>query len=59
MKNDNYKIVRHYHPAAKRSREVILTGLTLAEAQEHCKREDTHRTEGPPEDQFFDGYAEE
>jgi hypothetical protein len=54
-----YSIVRHYHPAANRERETIRRGLTLEEAQEHCKREETHRTEGPPKDQFFDGYTEE
>jgi hypothetical protein len=54
-----YSIIRHYHPAAKREREVIMTGLTLEEAQEHCKREDTHRTTGPEKLQYFDGYSEE
>ena len=47
-----YKIVRlkahSYEPT-----EVIRTGLTLEEAQEHCKRDDTH---GPG---WFDGYEEE
>lgn len=33
--------------------EVIETGLTLEEAQEHCQREDTHG-EG-----WFDGYTRE
>jgi hypothetical protein len=33
--------------------EVIQTGLTLEEAQEHCNREDTHG------DGWFDGYREE
>jgi len=54
-----YSIVRHYHPAAKRERETILRGLTLEEAQEHCRQEDTHRNTGPEEEQFFDGYTEE
>jgi len=54
-----YSIVRHYHPAAKRERETIIRGLTLEEAQEHCKQEDTHQTTGPEEEQFFDGYTEE
>jgi len=54
-----YSIVRHYHPAAKRERETILRGLTLEEAQEHCKRDDTHRTTGPEKLQYFDGYSEE
>ena len=50
-----YKIVRMYrddeHPDHLR---VIETGLTLEEAQEHCRREDT-REEGV----WFDGYDEE
>ncbi len=37
----------------KGEREVIATGLTLAEAQEYCEREDTHG-EG-----WFVGYREE
>jgi hypothetical protein len=31
--------------------EVIRTGLTLEEAQDHCNREDTHG------DGWFDGYT--
>lgn len=38
-----YKIVRKYmddsHPDHNK---VIATGLTLAEAQEHCSSDDTH-----------------
>ena len=33
--------------------ETIATGLTLKEAQEHCKRDDS---QGPG---WFDGYREE
>lgn len=47
----SYKIVR-FHAYGETS-EVIDTGLTLEEAQEHCKRDDTHG-EG-----WFDGYEEE
>jgi hypothetical protein len=35
------------------SNEVIKTGLTLEEAQEHCRRDDTHG------DGWFDGYESE
>jgi hypothetical protein len=47
---DTYKIIRFrlYDDS-----EVIETGLTLDEAQEHCNREDT-RGEG-----WFDGYERE
>lgn len=45
-----YQIVRFHMNAP---REVIETGLSLDEAQEHCNRDDT-RGEG-----WFDGYEEE
>lgn len=45
-----YSIVRFRFDAP---REVIETGLTLEEAQEHCNREDTHG------DGWFDGYTRE
>jgi hypothetical protein len=45
-----YEIVRFRQDG---DNEVIETGLTLAEAQEHCKRPDTHG------DGWFDGYREE
>lgn len=43
-----YKITRFYRDSDER--ETIDTGLTLAEAQAHCTREDTHG------DDWFDGY---
>ena len=50
-----YKIVRFYrdenHPDNKK---VILRGLTEEEAQDHCRREDTHER-----GVWFDGYTEE
>jgi len=49
-----YKIIRFYFPGVERGNEDIKTGLTLEEAQEHCRRDDT-RQEGV----FFDGYTEE
>lgn len=45
-----YSIIRFRHNAEN---EVIETGLTLEEAQEHCDREDTHG------DGWFDGYTAE
>lgn len=45
-----YSIVRFRF---KGEREVIATGLTLDEAQEHCQRDDTHG------DGWFDGYTAE
>ena len=48
-----YKIVRMYRDINKKNR-TIKKGLTLEEAQEHCKREDTHES-----GVWFDGYSEE
>ncbi|MFY9838224.1 MAG: hypothetical protein WAK55_17490 [Xanthobacteraceae bacterium] len=45
-----YKIVRFFKDGPS---FTIKTGLTLDEAQAHCKREDTHG------DDWFDGYTEE
>lgn len=43
----SYKIIRfHFNEPS----EVLKTGLTLEEAQEHCSREDTHGED------WFDGY---
>jgi len=42
-----YTIIRFYF---KGSNKVLKNGLTLEEAQEHCRREDTHG------DGWFDGY---
>jgi hypothetical protein len=48
-----YKIVRFFSKAGKKSR-VIKTGLTLEEAQKHCK---DPKTSKPGE--WFDGYEKE
>ena len=45
-----YRVIRMYRDSCKR--KVIKTGLTLDEAQSHCRREDTHG------DGWFDGYEE-
>ena len=50
-----YKIVRFYKDNNHQDHnKVIKTGLTEAEAQEHCQREDTHER-----GVWFDGYTEE
>jgi hypothetical protein len=45
-----YKIVRFHFQGES---ETMQTGLTLDEAQAHCRRDDTHG------DGWFDGYTEE
>src|ERR1035437_1098254 len=46
-----YKIVRFYRD--RRPRQTIKCGLTLKQAQEHCRRDDTHTED------WFDGWTEE
>lgn len=51
-----YKIIRFRldgHP------RVMHTGLSLAEAQEHCKKESTHKIDTNGEVKWFDGYIRE
>lgn len=47
---ETYKVIRFRFGG---DNEVILTGLTLEEAQEHCRDESTHG------DGWFDGYESE
>jgi hypothetical protein len=49
---ETFKIVRFVFFDGEN--EVVRTGLTLDEAREHCKREDTHEA-----GVFFDGYEAE
>lgn len=51
----SYVIIRFFAPSKHDGySEVIKTGLTLEEAQDHCKRDDTHVV-----GEWFDGYDEE
>lgn len=47
-KTQTYRIIRFYQD--DRDTEIVVRGLTLDQAQAHCRREDTHG-EG-----WFDGY---
>jgi hypothetical protein len=50
---ETYRVIRMYKDW-DRPDKVILTGLTLEEAQAHCRRPDTRK-----EGEWFDGYEEE
>jgi len=50
---ETYKIVRFYRDPNKSNR-TILTGLTLEQAQAHCKDPATRK-----EGEWFDGYTDE
>ena len=61
----SYSIVRHY---MNHENEVILTDLTLEEAQEHCRDDETSSSTCESDEgcertaqfgQWFDGYSEE
>lgn len=49
-----YKIIRYFHPDENKRNEIIKTGLSLEEAQLHCRSKDTQK-----EGVFFDGYSSE
>ena len=49
-----YSIVRFYAPGQHRRNRVMLTGLSLEEAQAHCKDPSTRKAE-----EWFDGYTDE
>ena len=51
-----YKIIRFRFEGNNRT---IKTGLTLEQAQEHCRREDTHKKDSNDNVIWFDGYTEE
>jgi len=60
LKDDGkrYKIVRNYFSNNKTNR-TIKSGLTLDEAQAHCRDPATSNADAPnPEDRWFDGYEE-
>ena len=48
--NNKYKIIRFYRDDFPSHRKTIKRGLTLEQAQEHCRSEETHG------ENWFDGY---
>ncbi len=49
----SYAIVRHYAPHLNKQNRVIKRGLTLEQAQTHCKDPSTRK-----DGEWFDGYTE-
>lgn len=52
-KNQQYKIIRYYSKEGKLPKE-ITRGLTLEEAQTHCRQPDTSKY-----GKWFDGYTKQ
>ena len=48
-----YRVVRFYSDSFLAPQETVTRGLSLEEAQAHCRRDDTRG------DGWFDGYEEE
>lgn len=48
-----YNIVRSYHPSLEKRDRIVRRGLTLEEAQDHCRNPKTRK-----DGQWFDGYSE-
>jgi len=53
-----YKIIKFYKDINKKGK-VIMRGLSLEEAQAHCKREDTHKRDTDNNIIWFHGYEKE
>ncbi len=52
-----YNVIRFKREGGRR-RAPVRRGLTLADAQAHCQREDTHKVKANGEVVWFDGYEE-
>lgn len=49
-----YKIIRFYHPSTDKPNRAVRRGLTLEQAQQHCRDPKTRK-----DGEWFDGYDEE
>ena len=54
--SDTYKIIRFHR---ERPPRAMKHGLTLKEAQEHCKDPTTHKIDKQGNVLWFDGYTKE
>ena len=50
---ETYSIIRSYHPSLDKADKIIKTGLTLEQAQAHCRNPKTRKA-----GEWFDGYTE-
>lgn len=53
---DTYKVIRFYKSGTRRT---VRKGMTLADAQAHCQREDTHKKKKDGTVVWFDGFTKE
>jgi hypothetical protein len=57
---DRYAVRRYYRDDDERNGRIISRGLTLEEAQEHCRAESTHADiDSTGTRPWFDGYEKE
>lgn len=55
--SNTYRIVRMFFD--DRPTKIVVRGLTLEQAQTHCRRDDTHGGSTDDGSAWFDGYEEE
>ena len=58
MTTGTYSIIR-FHQSDDKPNEVVVRGLTLAQAQAHCQRDDTRGGDYDQGTAWFDGYEGE
>lgn len=55
----SYRIIRFPHPSSGKPEQVMQSGLTLRKAEAHCKSPESSYKEGPEEEWWFEGYAQD